>query len=219
MSKKSPKALEEIKVFKPITINQNDFCEAVEECPVVILEAIAGTGKSYCAVGLACKMLLEGKIDKILISRSTVGCGAKLPFTPGSFEEKVESFMTQYLQYLKLFLGRLEVERLIYEKKIVLMQVEILRSLNFEKTFMILEEAQNCTPAQIKLFLTRMGKNSKAVIVGCSKQCDIKDNGLDFVIDILDDVDGVDMVYFDRSDIQRHPILGDIIEQFENNGV
>lgn len=205
--------------FKPKTDNQFDFLRAIADHDVIIGEGVAGVGKTFLSVGLACQHLIQGKIHKILVSRSIVGCDNELGFMPGNVSEKIAPYMLPYVEYFKHFLGTDKTEQLIHYGSIHLYPVELLRGHTYDDTIMIMDETQNSTIKQVKLFLTRMGNRSKAIMVGDVTQSDIGEkNGLRFCMDNLSDLRNLAICKFDKSDVLRHPIIPDILERFEKKG-
>lgn len=204
--------------FKPKTQHQIDFVRTVAESDVTICYGPSGTGKSYGAVGLACEHLLDEKIDRVLLCRSIIGCGDTIGALPGSIDERISPYMLPYIEYFEHFLGN-QFLSYFRQDKIKLIPVELLRGHTYNDSIIILDETQNCTPKQTKLFLTRLGQNSKAIILGDNKQSDIHNNGLQFLIDKMVDIPKLNIVQYDNSDIMRHPIIGEIINVFDSNGI
>lgn len=209
-----------MKDLKPRSRNQADYIRSISENIITIGHNIPACGKSMVAVGVACHYLAAGKVDTILISRSIITCGKDVCPVPGDIQSKVAPYMVPFLDYLYYFLGP-RVDILIKEKKIILAPIEILRGTTFHNSFCILEEVQNCTPQQIKLFLTRLGQGeyTRAVLIGDENQCDIRENGLSFLLQALSNTENVGIIKFTTQDIQRHPIIANIIEKFEKFGV
>lgn len=217
MSSKKNKVTQNVyfNTFKPQTENQFDFIRSISENDLTICEGPAGTGKTFNSIGLACQYLLDGKIQKILVSRSIIGCDNELGWFPGDVSEKIAPYMLPYYEYFKYFIGNTKTEELIHYGNILLYPVELLRGHTYDDTFMLLDETQNCTIKQVKLFLTRMGKRSKSIMVGDSSQSDIDSNGLKFCIDNLNGIKNVSICYLNKQDILRHPIIPHILEIFE----
>lgn len=199
--------------FRPKTKNQHEYIRTVIESDVTVCYGPSGTGKSYCAIGLACEWLLSGKVDKILVSRSIVASG-EVGWFPGDVDEKFAPYIMPYLDYFEWFLGS-KFDSYLHQHKIKFIPVELLRGHTYHNTMMICDESQSVTPKQLKLFLTRLGQGSKAILIGDNKQSDINYNGLQFIIDKMQGIPGLNFAKLDNSDILRHPIIGDIINVFD----
>lgn len=207
------------KQFKPKTKNQSEYVRTIIENEITFCHGIPGTGKTACAVGLAVDYLVNGKVEKIVITRPIIATATKpLGALPGGVQEKIDPYLIPIYDELESYLDPSLVKNLIYQKKIVIAPLELMRGSNFHNSFIILDEAQNCTYMQLKMFVTRIGKNSKMVINGDSQQCDLfeRDAGaLSKFIDKLNKVHGVGVSYLDESDIQRNPIIGVILAALE----
>lgn len=202
---------------QPKTDNQQRYIDSIEKNIVTVCRGPAGSGKSLLAISEACNLLSKKKINKILISRTLVSCGEELGIFPGTLEEKIYPYFTPYIEYLKQFLGP-DYQRLVGNETIEIKPLEILRGSTYHNTFMIIEESQNCTPRQLKMFLSRMGKGSKCVIVGDESQKDIKYfSGLEFCIEHLNGVRDCGMVKLGYEDILRNPYIGHILKIFDES--
>lgn len=202
------------KQFKPKTVNQNEYIQSVYDNIITICHGPSGTGKSMGAIGLGIQYLINGEIEKLLVSRSIIGCGGEIGTLPGEMDTRVAPYMYYILEYLDYFIDKKIRERLIHEEKILLTPAELLRGHTYHNTLMILDEAQNCSIKQIKLFMSRIGRNSKIILTGDNKQSDINENGLKFCVEKLNICKGVKIVKLDKTDIIRHPILGQILDFF-----
>ncbi len=205
--------------FEPRTENQREYVRAIVESDVTICCGPSGAGKTLISVGLSSQYILEGKIDNILVARSMVSCGNEMGAFPGGEASKIGPYMGPYYDYFTYFLGEARFRQLYGNKNIKFSPVEMIRGMTFKNTIMILEESQNCSSAQIKLFLTRLGENSKAIIIGDNKQSDTYHDGFQFCLDNLTNVKGLSIVHLDYSDILRHPIIPQILEVFDKNGI
>lgn len=212
-------SIPEIKVYKdidPKTPNQIDYFNSIRNKYISMCYGDAGTGKTLIAVYLACKMLEYGQVKKILITRPLVQTGNGLGFLPGDLNSKILPYMIPLLDELDNFLTPYLAKQLIASNVIEMCPLETMRGRNFHDTFMCLDEAQNCDSNQIKLFLSRLGKNSKAVICGDTKQTDLNyGSGFLDSINRLRNSDYVGVTKFDKGDIQRNHILKDILGRLE----
>lgn len=202
--------------IKPKTKNQAELVKAIEENDVIICDGPAGTGKTLLSIGLGCEWLLSGKIETILISRTLIGCGDVGTF-PGDEFEKSEPYFYAHLSYLQKILGS-NYKRYLNEGKIVVKPLEMLRGHTYDKSLMILDEAQNTDGKQIKMFLTRMGHYSKAIIAGDVTQSDINPAGFRFCLNFLKDLEHCAVVNLDYSDILRNTRIAHVIRKFDENG-
>lgn len=204
------------KVLKPKTKNQSEYIRNMSEFDVTFCTGPAGCGKTAVAVGLACEYLLSERISKIIITRPVVESGRGLGFLPGTLTEKILPYLIPIIEEMKLYLSNDTFNMYKNQNLIELCPLEYMRGRNFHDTFMILDEAQNATYEQIKMFLTRIGINSKAVINGDLTQTDLyggSDGGLDACIDRLSDVDDIGVCELDSSDIVRNKIIAKIISK------
>jgi phosphate starvation-inducible PhoH-like protein len=206
------------KILKPKSINQENYIISMVENDVTICTGPAGSGKSSVAVGLACSWLLENKIEKIIITRPTVENGRGLGFLPGNKDEKIHPYLVPVLEEMEQYLGKQLLEKYRAVGIIEMCPLEYMRGRNFHHSFMILDEAQNATYEQIKMFLTRIGMYSTAVINGDADQSDLPISmrgGLENVQKRLFGLQGVGTCELDASDIVRNPIIGRILERLK----
>jgi phosphate starvation-inducible PhoH-like protein len=206
------------KILQPKSINQENYIISMVENDVTICTGPAGSGKSSVAVGLACGWLLEGKISKIIITRPTVEAGRGLGFLPGSKDEKIQPYLVPIIEEMNAYLGRDMVKKFRDGEIIEMCPLEYMRGRNFHDAFMILDEAQNATFEQIKMFITRIGIDSRAVINGDADQSDLPFNmrgGLQNVSQKLFGLQGVGVCELQASDIVRNPIIGRILERLK----
>ena len=204
------------KQLKPKTKNQAEYIRSMIENDVTFCCGPAGSGKTAVAVGLACEHFLEDKVDKIIITRPVVEAGRGLGFLPGTLTEKIQPYLVPVVEEMKLYLGVDTYNSTRSTNQVEMCPLEYMRGRNFHDTFMILDEAQNATYEQIKMFLTRIGMNSKAVINGDITQTDLNagaDGGLDDCIDRLSDIDDIGICELDSSDIVRNKIIAKIISR------
>ena len=186
------------------------------EGDVTFCSGPAGSGKTAVAVGLACQHFLDNRIQKIVITRPVVEAGRGLGFLPGSLTDKIQPYLVPVVEEMKLFLGVETYHSARSINTIEMCPLEYMRGRNFHDTFMILDEAQNATYEQIKMFITRIGLGSKAVINGDSSQTDLDhraDGGLETCMDRLEDVDGVSICELTNEDIVRNSIISKILSK------
>lgn len=187
------------------------------EGDVTFCSGPAGSGKTAVAVGLACQHFLDNRIQKIVITRPVVEAGRGLGFLPGSLTDKIQPYLVPVVEEMKLFLGVETYHSARSTNTIEMCPLEYMRGRNFHDTFMILDEAQNATYEQIKMFITRIGKDSKAVINGDADQSDLPYNlrgSLEDCVEYLYDVEGVGVAELDDSDIVRHKVISSILSNF-----
>ena len=190
------------------------------DADVTLCSGPAGTGKTAVAVGLACEYILEKKVDKIIITRPVVESGKGLGFLPGTFTEKIHPYLVPVLEEMNLYLLPDKVNSLRSMNLIEICPLEYMRGRNFHNSFMILDEAQNCTHEQIKMFLTRIGRDSKAIINGDIDQSDLPlsmRGGLANCIDKLWDVEGVGICELTSADIVRNDVIARILSKLSND--
>ena len=202
------------KALKAKTRNQEEYIRAIEDNDVTLCTGPAGTGKTAVSVGLACDYLLDGRVEKIVVTRPVIESGRGLGFLPGTFEEKIHPYLVPVLEEMEYRLNTNRVQAYRDEGKIEVCPLEYMRGRNFHNCFMILDEAQNATFEQLKMFITRIGWDSKAVINGDIDQTDLMDRdqgGLEEFLDRLDQVDGVGIAELTQDDIIRNKIISKIL--------
>jgi phosphate starvation-inducible PhoH-like protein len=206
---------EVLKVFKARTKGQAEYIRTIVENEITFCHGVPGTGKTACAVGLAVQYLMEKRVDKIVITRPIVATSTKpLGALPGGVKEKIDPYLFPIYEELESYFGKAKVAQLIKDGVIVIAPLELMRGSNFHKSFIILDEAQNCTPVQLKMFVTRIGEDSKMVINGDTEQCDLRIDeagGLVNFIKKLEPVPGIGVAYLTEADIQRNKIIGLIL--------
>ena len=202
------------KQLKPKTEGQVEYIRSIVENDVTFCDGPAGTGKTAVSVGLACQHLIEKKIEKIVITRPVIESGRGLGYLPGTFSEKIHPYLVPVLEEMNAYLGRDSVNTYRSSNTIEICPLEYMRGRNFHDTFMILDEAQNATFEQIKMFLTRIGLRSKSVVNGDLDQTDLRGDsfgGLQTCMNSLDDLEGVAICKLDYSDIVRNDIIAKIL--------
>lgn len=203
------------KKLRPKTPNQADYIEEMDSSSITFCSGPAGSGKTSVSVGLACQYLLEQRVNKIIITRPVVESGRGLGHLPGTLVEKINPYLVPIIEEMNLYLTKSSVEAFRDNETIELCPLEYMRGRNFHDCFMILDEAQNATFEQIKMFITRIGRNSKAVINGDLDQSDLGNlkGGLAYCMDSLQDIEGVGISELNYSDIVRSDIVARILRQ------
>ncbi len=204
---------------QPKSINQRRYIEAIEKHDMVLGVGPAGTGKTYLAVAMAISALLAKKVNRIILARPAVEAGERLGFLPGTLQEKVDPYLRPLYDALYDMLDPERVDRYLEKNVIEIAPIAFMRGRTLNDSFIILDEAQNTTSEQMKMFVTRLGFNSKAVITGDITQIDLpnhKRSGMVEAIDILKDVEGISVVYFDEGDVVRHHLVQRIIRAYDD---
>ena len=204
----------------PRTPNQNTYFKLLNTKNIVIAVGPAGTGKTYVAVAKALSCLQEGKVNKIILSRPAVEAGEKLGFLPGDLKEKVDPFLRPIYDALYSMLPFEQVEKKILNNVIEIAPIAFMRGRTLEDSFIILDEAQNTTRTQMKMFLTRLGKNSQMVVVGDVTQIDLvseRDSGLKDAVKKLKKIDDIGFIELYEKDVVRHDLVKKIINAYEKN--
>ncbi len=204
---------------QPKSINQRRYIEAIEKHDMVLGVGPAGTGKTYLAVAMAISALLAKKVNRIILARPAVEAGERLGFLPGTLQEKVDPYLRPLYDALYDMLDPERVDRYLEKNVIEIAPIAFMRGRTLNDSFIILDEAQNTTSEQMKMFVTRLGFNSKAVITGDITQIDLpnhKRSGMVEAIDILKNVEGISVVYFDEGDVVRHHLVQRIIRAYDD---
>ncbi len=198
------------------TENQKKYIRLIVENDVIFCTGPSGSGKSFIAAGIAAQKLLKDEIDTIIVTRPLVCTGKDIGSLPGELNDKIKPYLQPMEENLKYFLGRDKFGLYYNTRRIKFEPLETMRGATFHNSFMILDEAQNCTMDQIKMFITRMGQGSKVIINGDNKQTDIyRDSGLDICVQKLSDVTGVGICRLEYNDIQRNGIIGAVLYALE----
>jgi phosphate starvation-inducible PhoH-like protein len=208
------------RMVQPKSINQRRYVEAIEKNDMIFGIGPAGTGKTYLAVAMAISALLAKRVNRIILARPAVEAGERLGFLPGTLQEKVDPYLRPLYDALYDMMDPEKVDRYLEKNIIEIAPIAFMRGRTLNDSFIILDEAQNTTSEQMKMFVTRMGFNSKAVITGDITQIDLPNarrSGLIEATEILKDVDGLSFVYFDESDVVRHQLVQRIIRAYEDN--
>tara|TARA_B100000575_G_scaffold62602_1_gene47685 strand:+ start:178 stop:1140 length:963 start_codon:yes stop_codon:yes gene_type:complete len=204
----------------PRTYNQNEYFKLLNSRNIVFAIGPAGTGKTYIAVAKAVSALQNGKVNKIILSRPAVEAGEKLGFLPGDLKEKVDPFLRPIYDALYSMLPFEQVEKKIANNIIEIAPIAFMRGRTLEDCFIILDEAQNTTRTQMKMFLTRLGRNSQMVVVGDITQIDLvseKDSGLKDALKKLIKIEDIGFVQLNEKDVVRHDLVKKIINAYEKN--
>ncbi len=206
------------KLIKAITPNQFKIVEQIEKNDMVFAVGPAGTGKTYTSVALAVKALKEKSVKKIILTRPAVEAGENLGFLPGDMKEKLDPYMQPLYDALRDMVPPQTLEDYIFKGIIQIAPLAFMRGRTLDNAFVILDEAQNTTHAQMKMFLTRMGKNAKFIITGDPEQIDLPkkiSSGLKEALYILKDVNEIGIIYLDEKDVVRHRLVKKIIEAYK----
>lgn len=207
------------KTIYPKTLNQKIYIKALEDNDIVFAVGPAGTGKTFLAVMFALKYLKTFKARKIVLVRPIVEAGEKLGFLPGDLKEKIDPYLIPIYDSLYEGIGKEQVTKLIEKGTIEVAPLAYMRGRTLDNAIIILDEAQNATMTQMKMFLTRLGFGSKMIVTGDLSQIDLPNknhSGMTEAIDILQDINGIKMVKFQREDVMRHPLVFKIIERYDN---
>ena len=205
-------------VIRPKTPGQRRYIEAIKNYDLVFAIGPAGTGKTYLAVAMAVAYLKSGKVSRIILTRPAVEAGEKLGFLPGDIQAKIDPYLRPLYDALYDMLSPETVSKYIEKGIIEIAPLAFMRGRTLNSSFIILDEAQNATIDQMKMFLTRLGFDSKAVVTGDITQIDLpskKDSGLVDVQEVLAGVEGIAFVYFTKEDVVRHELVQKIIEAYE----
>jgi len=203
----------------PRSERQKKYVRALKESDIIISAGPAGTGKTYLAVAVALTMLLEKKIDRIILSRPAVEAGERLGFLPGDMKEKVDPYLRPLYDSLYDLLDFEKIQKRIDIGDIEIAPIAFMRGRTLKNSFAILDEAQNATDTQIKMFLTRIGENSKIVINGDPSQVDLPNKSLSGLIrskKLLKHLKEISVVDFDHSDVVRHPLVSKIVKAYSD---
>ena len=205
--------------IKPRTVNQQRLIEAYEQNDMVFAVGPAGTGKTYLSIALAVKALKEKTAKKIILSRPAVEAGEKLGFLPGDMKDKIDPYLQPLYDALEDMLPQVKLQDMMEKHVIQIAPLAFMRGRTLNDAIVILDEAQNTTPAQIRMFLTRMGWNTKMIITGDMTQIDLphsQKSGLIEALHILNNVEGIGVVNLDSRDIVRHKLVTRIVNAYEN---
>jgi phosphate starvation-inducible PhoH-like protein len=209
------------KQVAPKSVNQRKYIQAIQDKDVVFGIGVAGTGKTYLAVAMAVQALMQKQVNRIVLARPAVEAGEKLGFLPGDLQDKVDPYLRPLYDALFDLIDYERVTRLLEKRVIEVAPLAFMRGRTLSDAFIILDEAQNTTSEQMKMFLTRIGFGSKAVITGDVTQVDLptgKRSGLIEAERILSRLEGIEFVYFTDKDVVRHKLVQMIIRAYEDQG-
>ncbi|GAA4769480.1 PhoH family protein [Stakelama sediminis] len=210
------------KTIVPRSVAQTHYMKALVSNDMIFALGPAGTGKTYLAVAQAVAQLITGSVQRLILSRPAVEAGERLGFLPGDMKEKVDPYLRPLYDALYDCMPPEQVERRIASGEIEIAPIAFMRGRTLADAFVILDEAQNTTPAQMKMFLTRFGQNSRMVVCGDPKQVDLPGgdtaSGLADAVGRLEGVEGIAVCRFTAADVVRHPIVGRIVDAYEGTG-
>jgi len=204
----------------PRSKKQKEYVKALKTNQIIMSLGPAGTGKTYLAVAMALSMLLEKKVDRIILSRPAVEAGEKLGFLPGDMKEKIDPYLRPLYDSLYDLIDYDKIQRKIESGAIEIAPLAFMRGRTLKNSFAILDEAQNATETQIKMFLTRIGENSKLVVNGDPSQVDLPNksqSGLAKSQNILKGIKEISIINFDHQDVMRHPLVTKIVKAYQKN--
>lgn len=207
-------------VIKAKTKNQIKYYESVQKNDIVFAIGPAGTGKTFLAVAIAIAALRRNEVSKIILSRPAVEAGESLGFLPGDLQEKIDPYIKPLTDALQQMLTPEKYKSMLDKGIIEITPLAYMRGRTLNYAFIILDEAQNATITQMKMFLTRLGAYSKAIVTGDITQIDLQDpkqSGLIHAKSVLKNIDGIDFVYFDDKDVVRHKLVADIIKAYDKH--
>ncbi len=207
-------------IIRARTVNQQRLVSLYDKCDLLFAVGPAGSGKTYTAIALAVRALKERQVRRIILTRPAVEAGEKLGFLPGDMKEKLDPYLQPLYDALNDMIPAAKLTRYIEEGTVQIALLAYMRGRTLDNAFVILDEAQNTTLSQIKMFLTRMGRNAKFIVTGDVTQIDLprkSDSGLVHTMEILRRVEDIGIVEFDKRDIVRHPLVKYIVEAFDRD--
>ena len=202
----------------PRTKNQAEYIRTIVENDITFCHGPPGTGKDWCSIGIACEYLLSNKVERIIITRPTIEVGNSLAALPGDAFSKVQPFMVPMLDVLEFFLGKTELEHYLKYGIVKVIPIQHIRGLTFNNSFIIVDECQDITKIQILAILTRIGQNSKMVLLGDIDQSDLPKNLQGAFIDCINKLNNIDKIGISKlevEDIQRSPLIKKIVEKLK----
>jgi len=208
------------KTVQPRTLAQQEYVASLFQNQMAFGIGPAGTGKTYLAVAVGVNMLIGGQVDKIVLSRPAVEAGERLGFLPGDMKDKIDPYMQPLYDALNDFLPGKQLARMIEEKQIEIAPLAFMRGRTLSNAFVVLDEAQNATAMQMKMFLTRLGRGSRMVVTGDRTQVDLPRGAISGLVDaerLLAGISSISFNYFTAKDVVRHPLVARIIEAYDKD--
>ncbi len=205
------------KKVSPRSVQQHVYVNALKSCSLVFGIGPAGTGKTYLATALAISMLVSKQVKRIILTRPVVEAGESLGFLPGTLEEKVDPYLRPFFDAMNEMIGQERVKQLQEQNIIEIAPLAYMRGRTLTDAFIMLDEAQNTTAAQMKMFLTRLGEGSRMVISGDPSQVDLKHgqkSGMKDVLEVLEGLDGIEAIRFTEADVVRHQLVSTIVQAY-----
>ena len=206
-------------IITPRSVNQARYVQALRESSMTFGLGPAGTGKTFLAVAMAVSHLLEGRVEKIVLTRPAVEAGEKLGFLPGDMREKVDPYLRPLYDALGKMISMEQTEKRLEQGDIEVAPLAFMRGRTLSNAFVILDEAQNTSPMQMKMFLTRFGENCRMVVCGDPSQVDLPNgtpSGLHHALNILKNIDDISFIRFNADDVVRHPLVARIVRAYDN---
>lgn len=204
--------------LRPRTPNQTELIRTIAESVITFCQGVAGSGKTHIAVGMALEYLLEGKVNRIIITRPVMESGEKIGYLPGTAEEKLHPYLLPILDEINHFIPMAQYVSLKTQNKIEIVPLGLMRGRNFHNSFIVADECQNASYDQLKMLLTRIGNESKMVLTGDASQSDLHRNvqgGFSYLFKALKNVEGIGVAELLGHDIIRNPIIGKILARLE----
>ncbi|KLI18427.1 phosphate starvation protein PhoH [Brachyspira hyodysenteriae] len=201
------------------TVSQGEYLYKMQKSDIIFSTGAAGTGKTFLSVAYAINLLAEGKIERLIITRPVVEAGESLGYLPGDFKEKISPYMRPVYDALYSIISADMISRYTEEGKIEVAPLAYMRGRTLSRSFIILDEAQNTTISQMKMFLSRIGEKSKVVVTGDISQSDLPKNaqsGLEHALKILSNINGISFHHFEKKDVIRHHLVSKILEAYDN---
>lgn len=206
------------RLVRPKTLGQKEYLKAIQTHPITFGVGPAGTGKTYLAVAMAVKAFKSKDVERIILTRPAVEAGEKLGFLPGDLQNKVDPYLRPLYDGLYDMLGPETFQRLLEKQTIEVAPLAYMRGRTLDNAFIILDEAQNTSPEQMKMFLTRMGSGSKVVVTGDVTQIDLPDKSRSGLVDalaVLKNIDGIAQIRFSEKDVVRHRLVQEIVKAYD----